>query len=66
MLTDVDVSQVINYLRASGFEKALPFNFGTSKLQIRRIVLTQALEHAGVDDQLIEATDLEESELLAR
>ena len=41
-LTEIDEAQVINYLRATEIERALLLNFGTPKLQIRRLVLTAA------------------------
>lgn len=34
-------SQVINYLKATGLQKALLINFGTSSLQHKRLILTQ-------------------------
>ena len=40
-LTGADEAQVINYLRASGFEVGLLFNFGETSLQWKRLVLTQ-------------------------
>jgi GxxExxY protein len=40
-LTDVDDAQVINYLRATEISRALLLNFGTPKLQIRRLVLSE-------------------------
>lgn len=40
-LTDVDEAQVINYLRASNVSIGLLLNFGTPKLQIKRLVLTE-------------------------
>ena len=38
-LADADVSQVINYLKASFIRRALLLNFGTKSLQFKRIVL---------------------------
>jgi GxxExxY protein len=36
----IDQAQVINYLRASQYERALLLNFGASSLQYRRLVWT--------------------------
>lgn len=38
-LTNTEQAQVLNYLRATGFHRALLLNFGASKLQIKRLVL---------------------------
>lgn len=38
-LSGIEESQVINYLKATGLKRALLINFGTSKLEFRRIVL---------------------------
>ncbi|QWR77091.1 GxxExxY protein [Candidatus Magnetomonas plexicatena] len=38
-LSSVEESQVINYLKATGLNKALLLNFGTDKLQFKRLVL---------------------------
>jgi GxxExxY protein len=38
-LTGVDEAQVLNYLKATGFHRSLPINFGVSSLQYKRLVL---------------------------
>jgi GxxExxY protein len=38
VLTGVDDSQLINYLKATGFHRGLLINFGTPSLQQRRLV----------------------------
>jgi len=38
-LADADVSQIINYLKASELRRGLLLNFGTRSLQFKRIVL---------------------------
>ncbi len=38
-LTDEHFSQVLNYLKATGLRIGLLINFGTSKLQYKRIIL---------------------------
>ena len=38
-LTNVDKAQSINYLKATGFRRALLLNFGAESLQYKRIVL---------------------------
>jgi GxxExxY protein len=40
-LSDADISQVINYLRATDCDRALLLNFGVPRLQIRRLILTE-------------------------
>jgi len=40
-LTEIDDAQVLNYLKASQVELALLLNFGTPKLGIRRLILTE-------------------------
>ena len=39
-LTPIDEAQVINYLRATEFERALLLNFGAARLEVKRLVLT--------------------------
>jgi GxxExxY protein len=38
-LSGVEEAQVINYLKASGLKRAILVNFGTSRLQYKRLVL---------------------------
>jgi GxxExxY protein len=38
-LSDEHIAQVLNYLKATGYKLGLLINFGTSKLQYRRIIL---------------------------
>ncbi len=38
-LTGVEEAQTINYLKACGLSKALLINFGTARLEFRRLVL---------------------------
>jgi len=38
-LDDVHLAQCLNYLKATGIKLCLLFNFGTQRLQIKRVVL---------------------------
>lgn len=38
-LSGIEEAQIINYLKASGLNKGLLFNFGTKQLQYKRFVL---------------------------
>ena len=49
-LTDIDQAQVINYLRATEHERALLLNFGTPRVQVKRIVLTGEYRNHNLSD----------------
>ena len=38
-ITGIERAQVINYLKATGYQRALILNFGTTSLQYERVVL---------------------------
>ncbi len=42
-LTTLEQAQVLNYLKASGFERALLLNFGKTKLDFQRMVRSSSL-----------------------
>ena len=37
-LTEIEDAQVLHYLKATGFQRALLFNFATSKLETKRFI----------------------------
>jgi GxxExxY protein len=41
-LTDADLAQALNYLKATGKELALLINFGTSRVQVKRAIRSTA------------------------
>jgi GxxExxY protein len=46
-LTGREYSQVMNYLKASGFAHALLFNFGAPRLEFKRLVLGPTSSDSG-------------------
>ncbi len=41
----VEESQVLNYLKATGFERGLLLNFGVPRLDVRRLILSKNYPH---------------------
>ena len=46
-LTTVDYAQLLNYLKATGYEVGVLLNFGTKSLEHKRLVLTQRAGRKG-------------------
>ena len=46
----IDQAQMINYLKATGFERGLILNFGNRSLEWKRLVFSEAM-HRAADDQ---------------
>lgn len=46
-LTDIESAQVLHYLKATGFERALLINFGTPRLDYKRFI--QSANHSRVE-----------------
>lgn len=57
-LGGVEEAQVINYLKATGFKRGLLFNFGTSKLQQKRLVFNLRESAKSADDESSESLRL--------
>jgi GxxExxY protein len=44
-IINIEIAQVLNYLKATGFSRALLLNFGRTRLEFKRLILT-AREHS--------------------
>lgn len=55
-LTDVDVAQGLNYLRATALPTCLLINFGKAKIEVRRLGLSPGKGTGGMD---LEVKDIE-------
>jgi len=50
-MSGIEEAQVINYLKASGFNKALLINFGTPQMQYKRLVLNLRTSAQSADNK---------------
>ncbi|HEX7676578.1 MAG TPA: GxxExxY protein [Thermoanaerobaculia bacterium] len=52
-LSGVEEAQIINYLKASGMQKAILLNFGAPHLQYKRLVLNLCSSASSADENLV-------------
>ena len=55
-LSDIDVAQGLNYLRATGLPTCLPINFGKAKIEVRRLGMGPG---KGTGDMELEVKDIQ-------
>jgi GxxExxY protein len=52
-LSGAEEAQIINYLKASGMQKAMLLNFGAPRLQYKRLVLNLCSSASSADENLV-------------